>query len=175
MGARIHSLATLLVLGCLLQTAVAQPASQATLAKPTVNMAPVADARFRHVTLFVNDNERVARWYQEMLGMALDARFTLKRPDGTQIDVLRLRLGSMLMHVSKLPDLVPRERGREYQGWRHVSFAVPDVDAAWSRLKANGADVVGNGGINFDPPGYRVAFVRDPEGNFVELYQNDVK
>ncbi len=78
------------------------------------------------------------------------------------------------------PDLPRRRllqgaRGREYQGWRHVAFAVEDVDAAWARLKAGGADVVGNGAINFVPLGYRVAYARDPEGNFVELYQDGVK
>lgn len=160
-----------LLLGACLNGAAAE---QASASQEVMSTTPV-DARFRHVTLFASDNETVARWYRDMLGMVLDARFTIKRPDGSQIDVVRLRLGTMLMHVSRVPDLMPRDRKREHQGWRHVSFAVPDVDAAWSRMRALGADVVGTGGMNFDPPGYRVAFVRDPEGNFVELYQDAMR
>jgi catechol 2,3-dioxygenase-like lactoylglutathione lyase family enzyme len=134
----------------------------------------------RHVSLFTSDNEKLARWYVEKLGLAQDARFTIKRPDGTTIDIIRLKLGDVLLHVSKLDKLTPKARQLEYEGWRHVALVVDDVDKAWAALKASGADAVGNGGIDFVPQGanvlaYRVSFVRDPDGNFIELYQDRAK
>jgi catechol 2,3-dioxygenase-like lactoylglutathione lyase family enzyme len=131
--------------------------------------------RMRHVSLFTAQNETLAQWYVDMLGLKRDTRFVLTRPDGVRIDVIRLRLGDFLMHVSQLDNLTPRQRQLEYTGWRHIALVVDDVDAAWAALKAKGADVAGNGGLNFNPPGYRVSFVRDPDGNFIELYQDQIK
>jgi catechol 2,3-dioxygenase-like lactoylglutathione lyase family enzyme len=140
----------------------------------------VQAAKARHVSIFTLDNEKLARWYIDMLGLKQDARFTIRRPDGVSIDVIRLRLGDVLMHVSRLEKLTPKERQLEYTGLRHIALIVDDVDKAWADLKAKGVDAVGNGGLNFTPQGgdvlaYRVSFVRDPDGNFVELYQDRVK
>ncbi len=157
----LHRWAAALLLACSASGLMAGPAAQA--------------GRLRHVSLFTADNQKLASWYVEMLGLQRDAQFTLTRPDGVKIDVIRLKLGDFLMHVSQLGSLTPRERTLEYTGWRHLSFVVDDVDKAWADLKARGADAAGNGAINFSPPGYRVAFVRDPDGNFVELYQDRVQ
>jgi catechol 2,3-dioxygenase-like lactoylglutathione lyase family enzyme len=51
-------------------------------------------------------------------------------------------------------------------GLRHVSFEVDDLDAALARVGAHGAELVGeveSGG------GYRLCYVRGPEGIIVEL------
>jgi len=51
-------------------------------------------------------------------------------------------------------------------GLRHVSFEVDDLDAALARVRAHGAELVGeveSGG------GYRLCYVRGPEGIIVEL------
>jgi catechol 2,3-dioxygenase-like lactoylglutathione lyase family enzyme len=140
----------------------------------------VQATKTRHVSLFTSDNEKLARWYVEKLGLAHDARFTIQRPDGTVIDIIRLKLGDMLLHISKLDKLTPKARQLEYEGWRHIAFVVDDVDKAWASLKSSGADAVGSGGIDFVPRGaalsaYRVSFVRDPDGNFIELYQDRAK
>jgi catechol 2,3-dioxygenase-like lactoylglutathione lyase family enzyme len=143
--------------------------------------APVVQVqKARHVSIFTRDNEKVAQWYVDMLGMQNDARFSIKRPDGSSVDIIRLKLGDFLMHVSTLDKLTAKERQLEYAGWRHVAFIVDDVDKVWADLKAKGADIVGRGGMDFNPqgaslPAYRVAFVRDPDGNFVELYQERIK
>jgi catechol 2,3-dioxygenase-like lactoylglutathione lyase family enzyme len=51
-------------------------------------------------------------------------------------------------------------------GLRHVSFEVDDLDAALARVRAHGAELVGeveSGG------GYRLCYVRGPAGIIVEL------
>jgi catechol 2,3-dioxygenase-like lactoylglutathione lyase family enzyme len=52
-------------------------------------------------------------------------------------------------------------------GIRHVTFAVDDIDAVLARLRARGAELVGELGRYQDR--YRLCYVRGPEGIIVEL------
>ena len=52
-------------------------------------------------------------------------------------------------------------------GIRHVAFAVEDIDAILARLRARGAELVGELGHYRDS--YRLCYVRGPEGVIVEL------
>ena len=52
-------------------------------------------------------------------------------------------------------------------GIRHVTFAVEDIDAILTRLKARGAELVGELGRYKDR--YRLCYVRGPAGIIVEL------
>ncbi len=54
-------------------------------------------------------------------------------------------------------------------GIRHVTFAVDDVDAVLARLRAWGAELVGELGRYQDS--YRLCYVRGPGGIIVELAQ----
>jgi catechol 2,3-dioxygenase-like lactoylglutathione lyase family enzyme len=52
-------------------------------------------------------------------------------------------------------------------GIRHVSFAVDDIDAVVARLRALGAELVGE--VERYKDSYRLCYVRGPEGIIVEL------
>ncbi len=52
-------------------------------------------------------------------------------------------------------------------GIRHVAFAVEDIDAVLARLRARGAELVGELGRYEDS--YRLCYVRGPAGIIVEL------
>jgi catechol 2,3-dioxygenase-like lactoylglutathione lyase family enzyme len=52
------------------------------------------------------------------------------------------------------------------RGLRHLAFAVDDVDAVLARLRSRGAELVG--GLE-SYGGYRLCYVRGPEGIIVEL------
>jgi catechol 2,3-dioxygenase-like lactoylglutathione lyase family enzyme len=52
-------------------------------------------------------------------------------------------------------------------GLRHIAFAVDDIDAVLARLRARGAELVGDLGRYQDI--YRLCYVRGPEGIIVEL------
>jgi catechol 2,3-dioxygenase-like lactoylglutathione lyase family enzyme len=52
-------------------------------------------------------------------------------------------------------------------GIRHVAFVVDDIDAVLARLRARGAELVGELGRYQDS--YRLCYVRGPEGIIVEL------
>jgi catechol 2,3-dioxygenase-like lactoylglutathione lyase family enzyme len=52
-------------------------------------------------------------------------------------------------------------------GIRHVAFAVDDIDAVVGRLRARGAELVGE--VERYEDRYRLCYVRGPEGIIVEL------
>src|SRR5262249_9129866 len=52
-------------------------------------------------------------------------------------------------------------------GIRHLSFAVEDIDAVLARLRAGGAEAVGELARYEDM--YRLCYIRGPEGIIVEL------
>jgi catechol 2,3-dioxygenase-like lactoylglutathione lyase family enzyme len=52
-------------------------------------------------------------------------------------------------------------------GIRHVAFAVDDIDAVLARLRARGAELVGELGRYQDS--YRLCYVRGPAGIIIEL------
>jgi catechol 2,3-dioxygenase-like lactoylglutathione lyase family enzyme len=66
------------------------------------------------------------------------------------------------------------ERGDQHApanaaGIRHISFLVDDIDAVLARLRARGAELVGELGRYGDS--YSLCYVRGPEGIIVELAQ----
>jgi catechol 2,3-dioxygenase-like lactoylglutathione lyase family enzyme len=67
---------------------------------------------------------------------------------------------------------VPPEGGNRHEpantpGIRHVTFAVDDIDATVARLRAGGAELVGE--LENYEDSYRLCYVRGPEGIIVEL------
>jgi glyoxylase I family protein len=65
----------------------------------------------------------------------------------------------------------PEKDGPSYPGIRHLAFKVDDVDA---KLAAMGDDArITLGPLSFDDfiPGWRSAWLTDPEGNIVEISQ----
>jgi catechol 2,3-dioxygenase-like lactoylglutathione lyase family enzyme len=52
-------------------------------------------------------------------------------------------------------------------GIRHLAFAVDDIDAVVARLRARGAELVGE--VENYEDTYRLCYVRGPEGIIVEL------
>ena len=56
------------------------------------------------------------------------------------------------------------------QGYGHWALAVDDLDAAFTRLTGSGAEAVWPP-ADAVQPGARFAYVKDPEGNLIELIQ----
>lgn len=126
--------------------------------------------QLHHVTLSVSDVNLVSQWYANYLGFTITDRFTLTRPDGRQIDVARIERPGLKLNISQFPGSVSSDRSTENQGWRHIAFEVDDIDRTYQRLQLQGIQFITEP-YTYDLPGYRVAFFRDPEGNILELYQ----
>jgi catechol 2,3-dioxygenase-like lactoylglutathione lyase family enzyme len=84
----------------------------------------------------------------------------LKTPDGHG----RLELAKFHAPSGRRGD---RHAPPDTPGIRHVTFAVDDVDAVIARLRARGAELVGE--VERYEDSYRLCYVRGPEGILVEL------
>jgi catechol 2,3-dioxygenase-like lactoylglutathione lyase family enzyme len=107
-----------------------------------------------HVSVNVPDVTAATAFYTEVLGGTLRR----DRPDfgfgGAWIDI-----GASQVHLLEAP--TPPTLGQ------HFAVAVADLDATVAELRARGVEVDGPVPVG---PG-RQAFVADPAGNTVELYQ----
>lgn len=133
----------------------------------------VPSLQLHHVTLSANDVDLVSQWYVDYLGFNITDRFTLTRPDGRQIDVVRIERPGLRLNISRFPGAVLPNRGAENQGWRHIAFEVEDIDRTYQSLQSQNVQFITEP-FTYDPPGFRVVFFRDPEGNILELYQEQL-
>lgn len=102
------------------------------------------------------------RWVDRVVG--LDGVRTelamLQTPDGhSRIELARFETPRIEGGDPHAPANAP--------GIRHVTFAVDDIDATVARLRARGAELVGE--IERYEHLYRLCYVRGPEGIIVEL------
>lgn len=130
-----------------------------------------AGLQFHHATLSVENADQMSQWYADVLGFTIRDRFTLTRPDGRTIQIVRVEIPGLRVNISQFEGSVAPERTEERQGWRHLALQVENVDQTYQRLREKGVQFLGEP-FTYDPPGYRVAFFQDLEGNIVELYQD---
>ena len=124
-----------------------------------------------HVGLTVGDLDALRDWYGRSLSLAVEFEFALPefafrgvmlRGDGYRLELLE-RAGSSAGSPAGDPIEAALTRG-----FGHIALDVPDVDAAYDRLRGLGA------ADRMSPrpspePGVRMAYVADPEGNLIEL------
>jgi len=128
-----------------------------------------------HTSLSVADLDAQRAWYQEALGLhEIVEEFQLDEPPVRTV-VLRSSAGVRL----ELIERAGADRNRAYAdpldaarslGFGHWAVSVRDLDNAF-------AIIVAAGGTGVWPPadavqpGARFAYVKDPEGNLIELIQ----
>lgn len=118
-----------------------------------------------HVTgiggVFVRSKDAAAlmRWYRDMLGIALEpwggAALRYDAPAHPPVVVLNA-LGANSDYIKPSP--------REFM----LNFAVDDLAALLDRLKAKGVTILGE---SKDDPSGRFAWIMDPDGTKIELWQ----
>jgi catechol 2,3-dioxygenase-like lactoylglutathione lyase family enzyme len=131
-------------------------------------------ARPHHVALSVGDLDSQQRWYQ--LAFGLDEVVE-------QLDLPELQVRTVVLRASNGLRLELIERGGSHpqsftdpleasltQGFGHWALEVDDLDEAFAFLSAEGAEPVSSPAPAVQP-GARFAYVRDPEGNLLELIQ----
>jgi predicted enzyme related to lactoylglutathione lyase len=105
-----------------------------------------------------HDLERLRTFYTELLGAAEIYRY----PEDGPAFYVGLRLGDSELGLSSDQNVVPGDPGRML-----LSIEVPDVDALLPRVAELGGTATS--GANDMPWGQRVAHIKDPDGNVVNL------
>jgi catechol 2,3-dioxygenase-like lactoylglutathione lyase family enzyme len=117
-----------------------------------------------HVTASVADVEKESEWYQRVLGFREIGREN-KSPDFAlrQMGIPGYRID---LRWSKGTLRPAREGVQPAQGWFHVVFATPRIDAAYQKLVAEKTDVKA---YRNEQSAIMRMIVHDPEGNEVEI------
>ena len=131
---------------------------------------------FNHLGQCVTDLARSKRFYCELLGFTLDRE--INPPDEGSAALLSLTpplamtacylvrdgLVLELLHFAAAGQTLPyRARTMNEPGLTHISLSVDDLDATLARVAEFGGEVVAGSNIG------AAAFIRDPDGQLVEL------
>jgi glyoxylase I family protein len=127
-------------------------------------------AHFSHVALNCRDMQKIETFYTRHFGFRR-ARVI----DLGQDQIVFLKSGSMYLELFRAsgpaPFSPPQNDGHAWPGVRHVAFQVEDVDAKLTEIGADAHVNLGPLGFESFIPGWRTAWVADPEGNVVEISQ----
>jgi catechol 2,3-dioxygenase-like lactoylglutathione lyase family enzyme len=131
--------------------------------------------RFHHVSLSVADLDTQRAWYRQTLGFTdLVEEFQLPQPP-VRTAVLQTPGGvriELIEHADSTRDTAypdPLETTRT-QGYGHWALEVDDLDTTFTHLTTHGAEPIWPP-ADAVAPGARFAYVKDPEGNLIELIQ----
>jgi predicted enzyme related to lactoylglutathione lyase len=117
------------------------------------------------VFLYANDARALSNWYAHHFGMQIET-YEDGKVYGTEFKYRRLsdssKIDSTVFSISQAKNPLPSER-RECV----VNYRVRDLTAFLAQLKAEGVEPEKTEDYDYG----RFAWVRDPEGNRVELYQ----
>jgi glyoxylase I family protein len=128
---------------------------------------------FAHIALNCADRTATEHFYSRNFGFKRARVIDLGHDQ-----IVFLKLGEMYLELFQAqgdaPSPKPAKDGDTWPGIRHIAFQVADVDAALAEI---GESVpVSFGPFSFDSfiPGWRTVWVRDPDGNIVEISQGFV-
>lgn len=121
--------------------------------------------RMEHVAFNVSDPAGLAAWYVDNLGMKILRSFA----EPPHIHFLADSAGKSLIEIYSNPLGEIIDYSAHHPVTFHLAFAVDDMDAAQRRLVTAGARL--DGEIDERANGDRLAFLRDPWGNAIQLVQ----
>ncbi len=132
------------------------------------------------------DMERMLKFYTDVLGFKLVADVEAKPEMGAKIHISPhgyriVRLQTPYGERIKLaqPKVPPKQNPIcdyvcECRGYAWLSFIVSNMDEVLSRLNAHKLDIISEGLVEVRE-GVLALFIKDPEGNFVEIvYYSDI-
>ncbi|MFZ5720038.1 MAG: VOC family protein [Pseudomonadota bacterium] len=129
---------------------------------------PIAVTGFDHIVLRVRDKDRMLGFYRDVLGLSVDR-------DRPELGLTHIRAGSQMIDLVTLDGPLGAKGGAgpgaEARNLDHFALQVRPFDAPAIRahLAAHGVEIVEEGPrYGADGDGLSL-YVRDPEGNVVEL------
>ncbi len=127
-----------------------------------------------YVGIRVTNLERSMRFYTEFFNLEVVSKGDNGPRGGGTYALLRDAKSSQKLELNWYPDTSPYAVAYvPGEGLDHISFRVRDVEETLGLLAKWGVQQVDLPASLADlGEGVRVAYVRDPDGNWIELYQN---
>jgi catechol 2,3-dioxygenase-like lactoylglutathione lyase family enzyme len=136
--------------------------------------------RMDHVGIVVDDLAAATAFFVE-LGLKLQGEWSVEGGwvdrvvglEGVRVEAAMVETPDGHGRLELVKFHAPSGRGGDRHapantpGIRHVAFAVDDIDAVVARLRARGAELVGE--VERYGDSYRLCYIRGPEGIIVEL------
>ncbi len=141
----------------------------------------MAIKKMDHVSIVVDELPAAIAFFTT-LGMELEGQMLVEGPwvdrlcglEGVQVDIAMMRTpdghGQVELTKFRNPDLVgaePASAPPNTLGLRQIMFAVEDIDDTVARLRAHGAELVGEA-VQYEDK-YRLCYMRGPAGIIVAL------
>jgi lactoylglutathione lyase len=119
------------------------------------------------VNIYSADIQRAADFYGRVLGLAETYRF----PKDGEPEHIEFNIGGGTIAVSSAAGLrshgmPPPTPGHPFE----LDIKTDNLDAAVGELRAAGVAILKDPSMN--PAGNRYAYIADPDGNWISLYQN---
>ncbi|MFQ5909473.1 MAG: VOC family protein [Thermoplasmata archaeon] len=125
--------------------------------------------KFTYTGIRVVDLDRSIRFYNEVLGMTLLSRGKIPETRG-EIAVLKSEGSEQILELNwyaeDSPVAGPYKDGEELD---HLAFEVEDLDEALKYLEEKGHPIVLG---KCETEGAEWAYVEDPDGNWIELFES---
>jgi catechol 2,3-dioxygenase-like lactoylglutathione lyase family enzyme len=118
--------------------------------------------KFIYTGIHVSNLDRAIRFYTKELGMDLLFKSRTIKETGGKVAWLRGKGSKQILELNWYP------RGHKFgagSGLDHLAFHVDDVEEAYSRLIEKNEGVL----KPFVEGRWKLAFVKDPDGNWIEL------
>jgi predicted enzyme related to lactoylglutathione lyase len=117
------------------------------------------------VFIYANDAKGLSNWYAHHFGLRLET-YEDGKVYGTEFKYRRLgdssQVDSTVFSISQSKTTLPAERNECV-----INYRVRDLQAFLDQLKVDGIEVEKTEDFDYG----RFAWIRDPEGNRIELYQ----
>jgi len=117
------------------------------------------------VFIYANDAKGLSNWYAHHFGLRLET-YEDGKVYGTEFKYRRLgdssQVDSTVFSISQSKTTLPAERNECV-----INYRVRDLQAFLDQLKADGIEAEKTEDFDYG----RFAWIRDPEGNRIELYQ----
>jgi glyoxylase I family protein len=124
---------------------------------------PLKVAELDHVVLRCRDQPKMLEFYTRVLGLVEERRLE-------QIGLIQLRAGASMLDL--VPAAEPRVEGTHNVDHFCLGIEAPDLDQVVRYLRDHSVEVMGEPAMRYGARGMgRSVYVRDPEGNVVELKQ----
>jgi len=134
--------------------------------------------RVRHVGIFTDKPERMMAFYEQALGFkkVWDEQENVKNITGMDINLRTIKMSSD--NGSQIELLVQTEyklgkRRQRYDsgGITHIALTVVDMIGIYGKCKEFGVEML-TGSIFTQDVGRKILFVKDPDGNVLELVED---
>jgi len=125
--------------------------------------------RFIYTGIRVKNMDESIRFYTEVLGMKIAEKREKMEPTRGEVVTLKSPTSSQLLELNfyeeESPFYAPYMNGEDLD---HLAFDVENLESTVSDLKRRGIEIVVE---PYQIGGWREAFIRDPNGIWIELLQ----